>query len=322
MTFGDPWFLVLLLPLALLAMGRRKAARGAVDGGSEFVLGGLPRSFRSRTTWLPGVALTLAAALLIVAAARPLRGREEARVVTQGIDILLVVDTSSSMLEPGLQNNVTNLEVVKDVIIRFVATREDDRIGLMSFAALPRTECPLTLDQSAIIQHLRDVKCVQSNGPEDGTAIGSALGNAARKLMGSDAESKVIILLTDGEENLTHIDPNEAAALCKDLGIKVYTVAAGTRLRRDLFNRTMDVALRTELLESIAATTGGRFFRAKDAGALEGVYEAIDKLERTEREDVRYTDYDDLYHMLILPAAGLLLLEAFLRRGPYMELAA
>jgi Ca-activated chloride channel family protein len=323
MTFGDPWFLALLFPLALFILWQLGRSRGAVDGGSEYVLADLPRTLRSRTVWLPGLLLTLSAVLVIGALARPLRGREEARVITEGIDILLVVDTSSSMLQAGLQKNVTNLDVVKQVIEGFVKTREDDRIGLMSFAALPRTECPLTLDQDAIVQHLRAVRCVQPNGPEDGTAIGIAVGNAARKLIESDAKSKVIILLTDGEENVMIVDPNEAAALCKDLGIRVYTVGAGTQIERNpLFNTQYEVAFRTELLESIAATTGGRFFRAKDSEALAEVYDEISGLERTEREDIRYTDYDDLYHWLIIPAAALLLLEVLLRRGPYLELAA
>lgn len=323
MTFGDPWFLALLAPLALFILWRRGRSQGAIDGGSEYVLADLPRTLRSRTTWLPGLLLTLSAVLIIVALARPLSGREEARVITEGIDILLVVDTSSSMLQDGLENDITNLDVVKEVIEGFVKTREDDRIGLMSFAALPRTECPLTLDQSAIVQHLRAIRCVRPNGPEDGTAIGIAVGNAARKLLDSDAKSKVIILLTDGEENVMLVDPNDAAAMCKDLGIRVYTVGAGTTIERNpLFNTQYEVAFRTELLESIAATTGGRFFRAKDADALAEVYEEISGLERTEREDIRYTDYDDLYHWFIVPAAACLLLAELLRRGPYLELAA
>ena len=322
MTFGDPWFLALLLPLAVFVLWNRQRSRLGVDGGSGYVLDGLPRTLRARTTWLPGALLSLVAVLVIVALARPLEGREEARVITEGIDIMLVVDTSSSMLEAGLERNVTNLDVVKDVVSEFVASRGDDRIGLMSFAALPRTECPLTLDQAAVIQHLSEVKCVQPNGPEDGTAIGTALGNAARKLIDSDAQSKVIILLTDGEENVLEVDPNEAAALCQDLGIKVYTVGAGTRVvHNQFFNSTHEVPFRTQLLEQIAATTGGRFFRAKDSSALADVYEEIDGLERTEREDVRYTDYDDLYPYLLVPAAALLLLELLLRRGLYLEFA-
>ncbi len=322
MTFGDPWFLALLVPLALFVGWRRGRSPGAIDGGSELVLDGLPRTLRARTTWLPGLLLILAAVLLVGALARPLKGREEARVVTEGIDVLLVVDTSSSMLQDTLEPRITNLDVVKEVVAQFVAAREDDRVGLMTFAALPRTECPLTLDTDAVLQHLKGVKCVQPNGPEDGTAIGVALGSAARKLLDSDAESKVVVLLTDGENNIPEVDPAEAAALCKDLGIKVYTIGAGRSVHRDLLNRVVEIELRTQVLEDIAATTGGRFFRAKDADALAGVYEEIDDLEKTEREDIRYTDYDDLYHWFVVPAAALLLLELLLRRGPYLELAA
>jgi len=322
MILGDPAFLWLLLPLVLVGLWVRRRRELALDGGSEHVLAGLPRTLRARTRWLPGLLLLLACALVVVALARPLQGREEARVLTEGIDIMLVVDTSSSMLHDGLEPGVTNLDVVKEVVSQFIGQREHDRLGLMSFAALPRTECPLTLDQEAVLQHLQQVQCVQQNGPEDGTAIGVALGHAARKLSDSDAKSKVVVLLTDGENNVVEIDPEEAAALCADLGIRVYTVGAGRVVDRDVFNRPMEVPMRTALLESIAATTGGRFFRAKDATSLASVYAEIDELERTEREDLRYTDFDDLYPWLLVPAAALLLLELLLRRGPFLELAA
>jgi len=234
---------------------------------------------------------------------------------------MLMVDISSSMQEDGLEPGVTNLDVVKEVVAEFVEARDFDRIELSTFAAYPRTECPLTLDKRSVVQQLDAVELVRRNGPEDGTAIGVALGHAARKLRDSDAASRIVVLLTDGEENQYEVDPGEAAALCKDLGIRVYTIGAGRKVGRNIWGQVQETPLRTDLLENIAAVTGGRFYRAKDADVLSQVYDEIDQLERTEREDVRYTDYDDLYHWLLIPAAALLALELLLRRGPYLELA-
>lgn len=322
MILAEPWFLALLAPLLALVAWSLTRRRPTVDGASERVLAGLPRSWRVRTAALPGALLALAASLLIVALARPQQGREEAKVITEGVDIQLVVDISSSMNQDGLEPGVTNIDVVKRVVSEFAAGRPDDRLGLISFAKLPRTVCPLTLDGDAVAQHLRDLKCVQTNGPDDGTAIGAALGHAARKLVDSDAKTKLVLLLTDGVENQLQILPEEAAALCADLDIRVYTIGAGVNLSRDIFGTVREVELDTRMLEQIAETTGGRFYRARHADVLEQVYEEIDSLEKTEREDFRYTDYDDLYHLLLVPAAALLALALLLARGPYQEAAA
>jgi len=316
MILGDPLFLLLLLPLlGLVALAARRR-RPSLDGGSLHVLGALPSSWRTRTAWLPAAAALFAAALLIVALARPLKGREESRVYTEGIDIVLVVDTSSSMLMHGLQNDESSLESVKDVVTAFVKGRDGDRVGLLTFANYPRTECPLTLDMPALAERVAGVQCVRPDSEEDGTAIGVALGQAARKLRDSDARSKVVVLLTDGQENRYTVDPLQAAALCKDLGIKVYAIAAGPD-RTSILSPPLD----TSMLETVASTTGGRFYRVRDSEVLRDVYGEIDKLERTRRQDVRYTDYDDLYAWLLVPAIGLLLIELLLRRGPHLEFA-
>lgn len=320
MILGDPLFLLLLAPLAALVLRRLRRPTPGVGGGSERLHGGLPATLRARTTWLPGLLGALGALLVVLALARPLQGRVEAQVTSEGIDIMLVIDASSSMLDQGLQPRVTNLEVVKAVVSRFVQARVDDRVGLVSFASWPRTECPLTLDREGLLTRLAAVQCVARNTEEDGTAIGVALGQAARKLKDSDAKSRVIVLLTDGEENRWTIDPAEATALCKDLGIKVYAVAAGRAwvAGRGLFGRSADPTL----LQSIASETGGRFFLATDAEALTEVYREIDALERTTRQDVRYTDWEDLYPWLLVPAALLLALELALRRTVHLEFAA
>jgi Ca-activated chloride channel homolog len=320
LVLGDPWFLLLLVPLGALLAWRLRRPRAAVDGGSDRLLDGLPATWRTRTALLPGVLALLAAALLVGALARPLKGREESRVITQGIDIVLVIDASSSMLDSSLRKGITNIESVKSVVAEFVEARPDDRLGLVTFAAWPRTECPLTLDRESLLERLKNVKCVQPNSEEDGTGIGVALGQAARKLADSDAKSKVVVLLTDGENNQFVIDPVEAAALCKDQGIKVHTVFAA----RNIVQGARIFAQPTradDLLSAISQMTGGRFFRADDAKALEKTYAEIDRLERTAREDVRYTDYEDLYPWLLVPAALALVLELLLRRGPLLEFA-
>jgi Ca-activated chloride channel family protein len=319
MILGEPWFLALLLPVVLMGLWCQKRRRAVVDGGSERVLDGLPSTWRTRTAWMPSAWLLLSAALIVVALARPQQGREETRVLTEGIDIVLVVDISSSMTRAGLEKGVPNIDVVRSVVTDFVRAREDDRLALVSFARLPRTVCPLTLDNNAMLQHLRDLKCVQTNGQDDGTAIGAALGHAARKLRDSDATSKIIVLLTDGEENQFIIPVEDSTALCKDLDIKVYAVGAGVVLASDLFGNVREADLDTTLLEYVAETTGGEFYRARSAQMLERVYAEIDQLEKTEREDLRFTDYDDLYPWFLLPAALALALELLLRRGPYLE---
>lgn len=321
MLLGDPHFLWLLAPLAALVIWQcLPRARPSIDGGSERVLGRLPSTLRARTRWTAGAAGLLSAVLIVGALARPLQGREESRVFTEGIDIVLAVDTSSSMLDQGLERGLTTLDVVKAVVAEFVKARKSDRLGLITFAAWPRTECPLTLDNEGVLQRLAAVQCVQRNSEEDGTAIGVAIGQAARKLKDSDAQSKVIVLLTDGQNNMLTVDPMEATALCKDLGIKVYTIGAGRQFEQTLLGvRERQGDFR--LLEDIAGQTGGRFFRARDTEALKAIYEAIDQLERTERQDVRYTDYDDLYPWLLVPAVALLALELLLRRGVHLEFA-
>lgn len=319
MLFGDLHFLWLLVPLAALVIWRLlRRARHAVDGGSERVLGALPSTLRARTRWMGGAAGVAAGMLIVGALARPLQGREESRVFTEGIDIVLAVDTSSSMLDQGLERGLTTLDVVKTVVADFVKARRSDRLGLITFAAWPRTECPLTLDNEGVLQRLAAVQCVRRNSEEDGTAIGVAIGQAARKLKDSDAKSKIIVLLTDGQNNMLTVDPMEATALCKDLGIRVYTIGAGRQYEQTLLGvreRPGDFGL----LENIASQTNGKFFRARDAEALKSIYEEIDRLERTERQDVRYTDYDDLYPWLLAPAIGLLALELLFRRGVHLE---
>ncbi len=341
MILGDPWFLMLGAPVLLIALWRLTRKGLAVDGASRRALGDLPRTLRSRTTWVPGLLLFLAALFMVGALSRPLKGREESRITTEGIDIMLCVDASSSMTKSTIEaapvvaidpdappradgtipgRLLTNLEVVKAVVSDFVLAREHDRVGVLSFAAFPRTECPMTLDKPSAVEYIAQIEAVRAQSEEDGTAIGVAVAYAAAKLRDSDADSRIVVLLTDGENNQYSVEPMDAAAMCKELGVRVYTVGAGEGFGTRGGPRGM--VMNTALLESIAETTGGRFFRARDVSALVDVYAEIDALERTERVDVRYTDYEDLYHWLVVPAMALLALEQLLRRTVYLEFAA
>lgn len=320
-AFEDPWVLLLLPALLAAVLLLRRRRDLPVDGGSDRLLSGLPVSLRARLAWLPGAVLAVTAGLLVLALARPQQGRVETRALTEGIDIQLVVDTSSSMTAQALEKGLTNLEVVKEVVADFIKSRGNDRMGIISFAGFPRTESPLTLDHAALLERLRAIETVRPNGPEDGTHIGVALGHAARKLKDSEAKSRIIVLLTDGEENGWTVTPAQSAALCAELGIKVYAVAAGREFATDLLGRTYEVPLRTELLEAVADVTGGRFFRAKDKDALQSVYTEIDALERTSILDVGFSEYVDLYPWFLVPASILLALHVLLVRGPWLEFA-
>lgn len=325
MILVHPHLLWLALPLVLLAIWRWRRRPAAVDGGSALLLAGLPRSWRTRLAWLPSALSLLAGLALVVAAARPQQGRQEVVLTTEGVDIQLVVDISSSMLQVGMddEHQRTNLEIVREVVARFVESRENDRLGLVSFAGFPQTQCPMTLDQGAVLDTLEQLRGVRANSPEDGTGIGSALAYAARKLMDSEAKSRVVVLLTDGENNRWDVDPEDAIKFCVDEDVRVYTIGAGRpRSTNRLTGRTHSAELDTSLLEQIAAATGGRFYRATDQSTLDRVYAEIDELETTEREDIRYTEFIDLYQWLLFPALALLALELLLARGPLLELSA
>jgi Ca-activated chloride channel family protein len=259
--------------------------------------------------------------LLLGAMTRPQFGQAEATRSGLGIDIMLAVDISSSMLAEDftLQGERANrVDVVKSVVEDFVSRRAGDRIGLLLFGARPYTQCPLTLDHGWLLQNLRRAEVGMI---EDGTAIGSALAVSASRLQRSDARSKVLILLTDGQNNAGKISPVTAADAVAALGIKVYTIGAGTRglapyPAQDFFGnriyRPVSVDIDEDTLKQIAEKTGGAYFRATDTESLQKVYEEIDLMERTEFSAPRYVDYEELYPWLVVPAFFLLVAEVSL----------
>ncbi|MCX8073917.1 MAG: VWA domain-containing protein [Candidatus Binatia bacterium] len=315
MQLEYPWVLLLLafLPL-LLWWWNRPTTNEAAPLPFFPHLPSAPLG-RVRWQWLPNALRTLCLAALVVAASRPQYGTAESEYRGEGIDIVLAVDISGSMLAEDFTKpsgeRANRLEVVKDVVREFVARRRNDRIGLVVFAGRPYTQCPLTLDHGWL---LRNLERVQIGMIEDGTAIGSALATAAGRLEASDAKSKVIVLLTDGQNNAGKVSPKTAAEAAATLGIRVYTIGAGTRglapfPARDVFGnrvyRPMPVDVDEATLQEVAELTGGRYFRATDTASLRQVYNEIDRMERTEFTAPRYHAYEDAYPWFIL--AGLLL---------------
>jgi len=307
---ADPWFLA-LAPLGWLALawGRARAAR---EAGRVGVLppAALPRTLAQRLGFAPLVLECAAFALVAVALARPVRANELHTNTSEGIDIVLAIDRSGSMQHLDLDPAKSRLEVVKEVVGDFAVRRTSDRVAaadscaLLVFARYPQLLCPFTLDAGALSGFLQGVELVKYEA-EDGTAVGRGLAKAVAALRDSDAKSKVVVLLTDGENNVDDITPEAAAELAAEQGVRVYTVLAGKYVfQQDLFGRVTPTKkeLDTTELEHIAQRTGGRFFRARDRQALEQVYAEVERLERTPRTEERRVDTFDLYPRMLLAA--------------------
>jgi Ca-activated chloride channel family protein len=255
---------------------------------------------------LPRALQVLGVLLAVVALARPVR-RELLPLRAEGIDLLLVLDTSSSMTADDMDRRRTRLEVARDAAAAFARGRPDDRIGLVTFARYADVRCPPTLDHVALAAILREVEPVEGDGPEDATGIGTAVARAAQVLSGSDARSRVAILLTDGEENVAtgeaagEIAPSHAAQLCERLGVRVYAIAAGPAAPA---TESSPAGRDDRPLERLARRTGGAFHRAQDAGAVSAVFARIDALERTPIEEPRWAVED---RFLAFLAAALVL---------------
>jgi Ca-activated chloride channel family protein len=261
---------------------------------------------------LPWVALTLA----LVALARPQQGLSLSETETHGVDIMLAIDMSPSMSAQDFQP-LNRLTVAKATAREFIRRRPHDRIGLTGFAATAFTQCPLTLDHDALIELLDGLDFGLA---EDGTAIGMGLATAVARLRESRTPSKVIVLLTDGANNRGQIDPLTGADLARALGVKVHTILVGrgglvpVPLDDPLLGRRiqmMQMEVDPGALQQISQRTGGRFYRATDAGALAGIYGEIDRLERVPVRSIVYRDYRDLAP-LVLGAAALVLVAALL----------
>ncbi len=318
--WASPLWLLAILPALLLPLrGRGPRLRHAAVAG---IAGG--RSLRTAVAWLPRVLGSLGLVLFAVALARPQLVDRERVVQSDGIDIMLVLDTSGSMEAEDYSlggRSASRLRVAKEVIADFVEGRPDDRIGLVVFGEEAFTQVPLTLDHDALVDILRQVHLGVAG--RRATAVGDAMAVAGRRLKDLDAPSRVMILLTDGRNNAGAVPPLEAAEAARALGIKVYTVGIGSARGRGGLRAMLTGGgdLDESTLQAIARATDGRYFRADDTEALRAVYDTIDELERSTAEAKEYVHTEERYHGWL--AGGLLLLllqlllgETWLRRLP------
>ncbi|MBJ7256855.1 MAG: VWA domain-containing protein [Akkermansiaceae bacterium] len=328
--FVHPEFLLLLLVLPLLAIWKGRwgspVALRLPSTDDAVLVGARPRTKIGGFLAFLGL---LSLALLIVAFARPRYGKGSTDVEASGIDIVLTLDVSGSMeaLDFELEGKPVNrLEVVKNVVAKFIGQRPNDKLGMVAFAGRPYLVSPLTLDHEFLGKRLAGVKMGQV---EDGTAIGSAIASAVSHLKDSTAKSRIIILLTDGVNNAGAVNPLTAAEAAKALGIKVYTIGAGIRGDapvpvQDAFGRThlqtMKVEIDEEMLREVANATGGQAFRATDTDSLGKIYDSINQLEKTTRKLKKYQQYDELYLYFLLPGLFLLLLELILVQTRFRRL--
>ncbi len=326
-TFAYPWcfWLLLLIPVMIywyFKQGRKQ--QGALQVSSIQGLKGLPVSWKARLRPILLVLRILAYAALVTALARPQTSNTSENIDSEGIDIVLSIDISGSMLAEDLQPN--RLEAAKNVAVDFVAKRISDRIGLVIFSGESFTQCPITTDHAVLDNQIMQVK---SGMLQDGTAIGMGLATAVDRLRSSKAKSKVIILLTDGVNNTGLIDPLTALEIAKAFKIRVYTIGIGT-IGKAPFPMTMpdgsiqmqmqDVQIDEQLMKKISSETGGKYFRATNTAGLKNVYGEIDKLEKTKVEITSYKRYAEHFFPLAMLALACILLEAVLRYTAFRSL--
>lgn len=249
-----------------------------------------------------------AVVLLILAMARPQRGEASSRTQSEGIDIVLAYDTSSSMSQPFAAGR-SRSQAAQDVLTRFVNGRTNDRVGLVVFQGATLTLSPLTTDYGALAQEVQDAQRIRL---ADGTAIGAAIGASVDLLRNSNAASRIVILLTDGENNVPTIEPQAAARIAEALGVRVYTVGV---VSLGTTPGTSNINVDERSLQEIASVTGGTYNRAEDPQALQAIYANIDKLEKSRFEQEGYTRYDEIAPYVLAAAATLIALEIALRYG-------
>lgn len=318
LQLGAPWFLLGLIPVAailgLLAWRRRRRRDPALSFSSHRLVADLPKTIWVRIWWLPDALRLVALVLFVVALARPQLMGEPERDEAEGIDIVLAVDTSGSMRAADFKPK-DRMMAAKASIKQFLESRSRDRVGLVVFAGEAASWVPLTLDYSLVAQMLDEVEVGML---PDGTAIGSALGTALNRLRASDAKSRVVVLLTDGDNNAGEISPKKAADFAEELGVQIYTILIGKDgpvpfpAGKDLFGREVFQEVRVPtnpaLLKELAQKTGGASYVAEDGNELDArLAEVLDGLERTRREGAVYSaPKEELFVPLVF--AGLLLL--------------
>lgn len=322
MTFQHPYLLFLLLPVPLLIWWRiRRRHQATFLYSSVDLFDGVPGIRRSYSAILLSVMRWTAVVLAIVALARPQLTQSETTVSASGIDIVLALDLSGSMESEDFfldRQRVNRLAVAKDTLRKFIQRRPNDRIGLVAFAGRAYIAAPLTLDHDFLLTNLQRLEL---HTIEDGTAIGSALAAAINRVRDLKSKSKVVILMTDGQNNAGKVPPLTAAEAAQALKVKVYAIGVGTRgsapmPRMNMFGQKVyvqvPVDIDEETLRAIAEKTNGKYYRADNTDTLRTIYSEIDQLEKTEAEVKKYVRREELFPWFILPALGLLLVETLL----------
>ena len=328
MEFGQPYYLLLILILPLLVLWYFKKGQNQEAtirfSNLELISKSVIRNGKMKNMFFI-IGRLFIMLLIIFALARPRLSDTIRESKTEIVDILLVIDQSSTMLAQDFKPN--RLEAAKEVAKKFIKDHDGDRLGLIVFAGEPYIQCPLTRDINVLLEFTDEIEIIDQE--DDGTAIGMAIANSINRLRESDTKSKTIILLSDGSNNQGELDPITAAGLAAKFDIKIYTVAAGTHGLApypvtDAWGRQViqkvQVDVDEESLKEIAIITGGQFFRATDNKSLLKVYEDIDALERTEIEVKEYQNYTELYSWFTIPAAFASIFFLFFSRGIFHKL--
>lgn len=319
------WLLLALIPMTAYYIYRMRNGYAAIRMSTVKGVRSIPRSMKYYLRHVPFVLRCTAVSLLIVAMARPQSTDSKSNTTTEGIDIVISLDISGSMLARDFQPD--RISAAKDVAAKFIMSRPNDRIGLVVFAGESFTQSPLTTDKVSLVNLLGGV---QSGIIEDGTAIGNGLATAINRLKESDAKSKVVILLTDGVNNSGQIAPLTAADIAQTYGIRVYTIGVGSEgtapyptldMWGNMTFTPMKVEIDEKILNEIANKTGGKYFRATDNKKLSAIYDEINSMEKSRVEVENFTRYNELFAPFALAALILLVLEAavrylYLRRIP------
>jgi Ca-activated chloride channel family protein len=337
LTFAHPWLLLLLLAIPLLAYVRgQRGAAAALIFSSTRTLAALGKRSASRAGKILRTLLLASLAFLIVALARPQLGKTLNEVEASGIDIMLVLDVSASMLIRDFTiggDQATRVDAIREVTRKFIESRPNDRIGIIAFAGKPYVVSPMTLDHEWLLQNLERVRI---GLVEDGTAIGSAMATAANRLNDKRSKSRAIVLLTDGENNAGKIPPNTAAEAVKALKIHFYAIGAGingiapaplftsrgpmTDMSGNIIYEPQRVEFNEAGLKEVAKIANGLFFRATDTESLEAIYRDIDKMEKSTVKVTKYQQYRDLFPICIMSGAGLLIAQVLLSQTVWKKL--
>jgi Ca-activated chloride channel family protein len=331
--FANSWILILAVLVPLLLAARYLLTKQQMRPATmKYAAARLAKIAPStwRVTWRPILIVMriTAIALILIGLARPQIVQGKETIKGEGVEIALALDISGSMASLDFEPN-NRLEAAKEVIGDFVTERPYDKLGLVIFSSEAFNQSPLTLDHRLLTRSLDQVELATDLGIDDGTAIGLGIANAANMLSSSDAESKVIVLLTDGVNNAGQIDPLTAAEAAKALGIKVYTIGAAKPGQvpvpvQSLFGGTQisyqESVLDEQTLQQVADTTGGKYYRAEDTAGLKAIYDEINELEKSQVEVQVFNQYHELFAFLLIPALLILALETILRNTAFVTL--